>query len=103
MGSSSSASYEVGIFGEIAEEHFDRTFDTNVRGVLPEDGLLVLLLLNLHRRAEARRCTTDNYEVAPRHRALALDDSADRPDGVDDGGSGWVRREGGERLHRSGA
>src|SRR5215470_13365751 len=26
--------YEVGTFGEITEEHFDKTFDTNVRGVL---------------------------------------------------------------------
>jgi NAD(P)-dependent dehydrogenase (short-subunit alcohol dehydrogenase family) len=26
--------YEVGTFGEITEEHFDKTFNTNVRGVL---------------------------------------------------------------------
>jgi NAD(P)-dependent dehydrogenase (short-subunit alcohol dehydrogenase family) len=26
--------YELGTFGEISEEHFDRTFNTNVRGVL---------------------------------------------------------------------
>jgi NAD(P)-dependent dehydrogenase (short-subunit alcohol dehydrogenase family) len=26
--------YELGTFGEITEEHFDKTFDTNVRGVL---------------------------------------------------------------------
>jgi NAD(P)-dependent dehydrogenase (short-subunit alcohol dehydrogenase family) len=26
--------YELGTFGEITEEHFDNTFDTNVRGVL---------------------------------------------------------------------
>jgi NAD(P)-dependent dehydrogenase (short-subunit alcohol dehydrogenase family) len=26
--------YEFGIFGEITEEHFDRTFNTNVRGLL---------------------------------------------------------------------
>jgi NAD(P)-dependent dehydrogenase (short-subunit alcohol dehydrogenase family) len=26
--------YEFGTFGEITEQHFDRTFDTNVRGVL---------------------------------------------------------------------
>jgi len=26
--------YELGRFGEITEEHFDKTFNTNVRGVL---------------------------------------------------------------------
>ena len=26
--------YELGALGAITEEHFDRTFDTNVRGVL---------------------------------------------------------------------
>jgi NAD(P)-dependent dehydrogenase (short-subunit alcohol dehydrogenase family) len=26
--------YEAGTFGEITEEHFDKTFNTNVRGVL---------------------------------------------------------------------
>ena len=26
--------YELGTFGEITEEHFDRTFNTNVRGLL---------------------------------------------------------------------
>ena len=26
--------YEFGTFGEVTEEHFDRTFNTNVRGLL---------------------------------------------------------------------